>query len=75
MTFCATCVVESIVATHFRNPVVGVASGTSGLEGREGECDFTTSSSVDEFSNQKRHVIYFKDAANVSFARSISPVL
>ena len=55
MTFDATWVVTRMVATHFLKPVVGMASGTSGCVGR-GEDEFKACLSVDEFSNQKRHV-------------------
>lgn len=56
MTFCVTWVVERIVVTHLRKPVVGIASGTS-------DCTLyvvaasSARSSVLELSNQKRHVI------------------
>jgi hypothetical protein len=43
-TFCETWVVESIVVTHFRKPVVGIASAASGFngEGDEGTRDSAT---------------------------------
>jgi hypothetical protein len=52
-----TCVVDRIVVTHFRNPVVGVASATRGWTG----LIFCTSSMrwrVFEDSNQNKQVIY-----------------
>jgi len=58
MTFWATCVVVKMVATHFRNPVVGCASGTRGCMGWRGDEVSTTCWSVEALSNQKRHVTY-----------------
>lgn len=58
MTFWATCVVVKMVATHFRKPVVGIASGTNGWGLFRGEPPSSTCFRVVEFSNQKRHVIY-----------------
>jgi len=56
MTFDATCVVVRIVATHFLNPGVGMASGTRGWIAILGELLSTTCLRVVELSNQKRHV-------------------
>lgn len=58
MTFWATWVVVNIVATHLRNPVVGIASGTRGCICWRGEVESVTWFRVFELSNQKRQVIY-----------------
>lgn len=55
MTLGATCVVDNIVVTHFRNPIVGMASGDSGCV--KGDDASRILCSVAELSNQKRHVI------------------
>ena len=52
-----TCVIDKIVVTHFRNPVVGMASGMSGVIGLvEGALSSSTACRVTEASNQKRQV-------------------
>jgi hypothetical protein len=56
-TFCATSVVDNIVVTHLRKPVVGVASLHSFLGGCNVIGEFSISSSRSDDSNQKRHVI------------------
>jgi len=56
-TFCATSVVDNIVVTHLRKPVVGVASLHSFLDGCKVICEFSISSSRSDDSNQNRHVI------------------
>ena len=57
MTFWATCVVESMVATHLRNPVIGTASVASGRWGKALTGESSICCRRDEFSNQKRQVI------------------
>lgn len=58
ITFCVTCVVDSIVATHLRNPTDGVASLHSGEseEAGGGEGSVSIRSIVEASSNQKRQV-------------------
>lgn len=58
MTFCVTWVVERIVVTHFRNPNVGMASGTSGVAGIGAVLDSSTRWRLKDDSNQNRQVIY-----------------
>jgi hypothetical protein len=59
ITFCETCVVERIVVTHFRNPIIfeGMASAGRGVRGIGVELDSAIRCRVKEDSNQKRHVI------------------
>ena len=60
MTFCDTCVMERIVVTHFRNPVVGVASVGSGALGiGGGRLVSSTKDRSLEPSNQNKQVIYW----------------
>lgn len=56
MTFCATCVVVKMVATHFLKPIVGCASGTRGWIACGDELTSSTCLSVVELSNQNKHV-------------------
>jgi len=56
-TFWATSVVDNIVVTHLRKPVVGVASLHSFLVGCNVIGEFSISSSKSDDSNQNRHVI------------------
>jgi hypothetical protein len=59
ITFWVTCVVESMVTTHFLNPLEGMASSRSRLMG-ENECDNDSAlRSVSVDSNQNKQVIYF----------------
>lgn len=60
MTFWVTWVVDSIVVTHFRKPMDGIASGTRGVVGEGVVFDSSTRWRVRDDSNQKRHVIWFK---------------
>jgi hypothetical protein len=57
MTFCVTCVVESMVTTHFLKPLEGIASSRSRLTGDEEDDRFSAWFNVSVVSNQKRHVI------------------
>lgn len=57
-TFWATSVVDNIVVTHLRKPVVGVASLHNFLEGCNVIGEFSISSSRSDDSNQNRHVIW-----------------
>lgn len=57
MTFGVTWVVERIVATHFLNPVDGIASGVSAATARGIDLDPSICCRRLEFSNQKRQVI------------------
>lgn len=56
ITFCATCVVVKMVATHFLKPIVGCASGTRGWRACGDELTSSTCLSVVELSNQNKHV-------------------
>lgn len=58
MTFCVTCVVDKIVVTHLRNPMVGIASDIRGVVGIGVMVDSSTRWRMIDDSNQKRHVIY-----------------
>ena len=51
-------VVDNIVVTHLRKPVVGVASLHNFLEGCNVIGEFSISSSRSDDSNQNRHVIW-----------------
>ncbi len=42
MTFCVTWVVDKIVVTHLRNPMVGMASDRRDVVGIGGEWDSST---------------------------------
>jgi hypothetical protein len=66
MTFCATCVVAKMVATHFLNPIVGCASGTRGCMGCGDAFTSSTCLSVVELSNQNRHVTWNVSLGNPS---------
>lgn len=57
ITFWDTWVIESIVVTHFRKPVVGIASETSGAAGLGVTAASSTKWRVKEDSNQKKQVI------------------
>lgn len=57
MTFCDTWVVDRIDTTHFRNPIVGIASETSGSMGVGVTLHSSTKSKLKEDSNQNRQVI------------------
>jgi len=57
ITFCETCVVVSVVTTHFRNPVVGRASVLSRGTTEAGPT-FSASLRVSVDSNQNKQVIY-----------------
>lgn len=57
MTLSVTCVVESIITTHFRNPVEGIASSRSRLTGEEDLDVRSAFSSVAVDSNQNKQVI------------------
>lgn len=57
MTFCVTCVVESIVTTHFLKPVVGIASGRRRLTGEYADDRFSAVFKVSVGSNQNKQVI------------------
>jgi len=57
MTFCVTCVVESIVVTHFRNPVAGNASGTSRVDNTGEALESSIRERIVEDSNQNKQVI------------------
>ena len=59
MTFWVTCVVESIVTTHFRNPLEVRASSRSRLMGDDAFDKVSALRSVSVDSNQNKHVIYF----------------
>ena len=56
-TFVETWVVDNIVVTHFRKPMVGFASGNKGCDGNGVDRASSTRSSVWEDSNQNRQVI------------------
>lgn len=58
MTFGVTCVVDSIVRTHFRNVAVGMASGAILSTGEELGVQFSAFRSVSVVSNQNRQVNY-----------------
>ena len=58
MTFCVTWVVDSIVTTHFRNPLEGRASSRSRFIGDEAGDNFSAFSRVSVDSNQNKQVIY-----------------
>ena len=58
MTFCVTCVVDRIVVTHLRNPMLGIASDMSGVVGIGVVLDSSTRWRMMDDSNKKRHVIY-----------------
>jgi hypothetical protein len=57
MTFCVTWVVDNIVVTHFRNPMVGTASEIRGVAGIGVAWDSSTRWRMMDDSNQKRQVI------------------
>lgn len=59
MTFWDTCVIDKIVVTHLRNPVVGIASGTRGVIGPGNFGSSSTMCRVKEDSNQKKQVICY----------------
>ena len=69
ITFCVTCVVDKIVVTHFRKPVVGAASGRRGVSGVVvvASPSSTRRSKTDD-SNQKRQV-----ACQVAGAQESAP--
>ena len=57
MTFWLTCVVDKMVVTHFRKPIVGIASGTRAGTDPPEFVNASIASTFDDFSNQKRQVI------------------
>jgi hypothetical protein len=59
ITFCETCVVERMVVTHFRKPIIfeGIASVGRGVRGTGVEFDSAIRCRVKDDSNQKRQVI------------------
>jgi hypothetical protein len=58
ITFCVTWVVVKIVVTHFKNPMVGNASGASGFTTLPFKTEVSSARcKVVADSNQKRHVI------------------
>ena len=61
VTFCATCVVERMVVTHFRKPVEGTASCARDVGGTVGYLLSWIWERVVEASNQNRHVTYESD--------------
>ena len=77
-TFWATSVVDRMVVTHFMNPVVGFASGTSCLKVCIGELESSTCCSTSHDSNQNKHVICVNvskgDNASLDHGSLISPV-
>lgn len=58
ITFWATWVVERIVVTHLRKPVVGTASEVRCLFGSAPMLESSTCWRMSELSNQKRQVIF-----------------
>ena len=66
MTFCVTWVVVNMVVTHFKKPMVGRASGASGLTLPFNVLDSSALFKVAADSNQKRHVISAANSAKLA---------
>jgi hypothetical protein len=58
MTFGVTCVVESIVTTHLRNPLEGNASGLNRCTALGQSCTCSAFCDISVVSNQRRQVSY-----------------